>query len=304
MTTWPDYAAIGGDYAARPAPQTERATFDDGAVRQARIASRPVLLRDIVAHIPGARLGAFRDWAHAHAHAWFAWADPGADGAVHSARVVGGAHGIAYRQTARAGAPDWEARMTLEGPPADASIWDAPVGDDSHVYQRLSAARARIARQGAYDQYRFLDSRRGAAAPLPSDAPAWVNLGFFYVRRDPAARENTHIVLRLGSERRPDPWDHGIPGGPDLPAWARDGLAVCLRAGDRLWSTQGIGGGHDTEDPYGWTPAGDDWPAFRAAAAALRAPVAGAVVWAGAGSVVDLARQTTRFGGAAPAAAQ
>ena len=294
MTTWPDYVAIGGDYAARLAPMTERATFDDGAVRQARIASRPVLLRDIVAHVPGARLGAFRDWAHAHAHTWFAWADPGADGAVHSARVVGGAHGIAYRQTARAGAPDWEARMTLEGPPADTSIWSAPVGDDSHVYQRDAG---RVAQSGR--QFRVLDSRHGEASPLPGDAPAWANLGFFF-----SAVSQTHLVLRLGAERRPDPWDHGIPGGPHLPAWSRAGLAVCLRAGDRLWSTRGIGGDADTEDPYAWTPAGDEWPAFRAAAVALRAPVAGAIVWAGAGSVVDLARQTTRFGGAAPAAAQ
>ena len=86
MAAWPDYAAIGGDYTARLAPQTERAAFDDGAVRQARTTTRPVLLREVVAHVPGARFEAFRSWARAHARDWFAWADPGAGGAVHSAR--------------------------------------------------------------------------------------------------------------------------------------------------------------------------------------------------------------------------
>ena len=307
MAAWPDYAAIGGDYAARLAPQTERAIWDDGAVRQARTTTRPVLLREVVAHVPGARFEAFRSWARAHARDWFAWADPGADGAVHSARVVGGAHGIAYAQTARGGAPAWEARMTLEGPPADTSIWDAPLGDDSHVYARTRSGGGAGVVKGAAPgrRFEFFNSREGDDARLPAawtdPGPAWI------VRASVREAAPGTVKFRLGAERLPDPWDAGSGAGPQLTAAARAGLALCLRCGDAAISLRPIGGagaGADPTEPYSWTPAGADWTRFRAAVAALGAGVSACLVWAGPGSVIDLGRRTTRFGGATPAVAR
>ena len=303
MTAWPDYAAIGGDYAARLAPQTERAAFDDGAVRQARTTTRPVLLREVVAHVPGARFEAFRSWARAHARDWFAWADPGADGAVHSARVVGGAHGIAYAQTARGGAPAWEARMTLEGPPADTSVWDAPLGDDSHVYARTARAPyGRVVGAAPARRFEFFNSREGDDARLPAawtdPGPAWIIRAS--VREQPAPGR---LHLRLHPTRLQAAGERLTDPGPHLTAAARAGLALCLRSGDAAISVRPVGG-DDTTDPYEWVPAGDEWRRFGAAVAALGVGVSACLVWAGEGSVVDLGRRTTRFGGATPEAAR
>ena len=303
MTAWPDYAEIGGDYTARFAPAEERAAFDDGAARQARAATRPVLLREIAAWVPAARLGDFRAWARGHARSWFAFADPGADGAIHTARVVGGAHGIAWRQVARAaGAPVWEGRMTLEGPVADTSVWDAELGDASHVYAR-STGNARLpASPGRPANYRLFDSRRGGPWPLPAaltDTPAWVVFGA--IRGAP----EWVIDLNLAHEPRPDPWRFGLGVGPTLTPAARRGLALCFRAGAAAVAVTPVGGGvdrpADATEPYRWPPAGAAWVAFRDAIAALRRSPDAALVWAGAGSVVDLARQTTRLGGSPPA---
>ena len=82
--------------------------------------------------------------------------------------------------------------------------------------------------------------------------------------------------------------------GPDLLPEIRDGLAILLRlrSGAIVHST-GIGGGTDDDDPYDWTAA--------ALAFGGDLPAAGALVWAGAGSPIDLDAAETTMDGVDPA---
>ena len=114
---WPDYAAVEANgYAVTDDANVQRTPFDDGLVRQERRYASALTALSITALLANdADYRRFRAWAAESAHRWFAWTAP-ESGAVHQARVRGGAGGIEY--TARVG-PDgrrsWEARLTLEG---------------------------------------------------------------------------------------------------------------------------------------------------------------------------------------------
>ena len=106
---WPEYAHPGSSLGIDAAPDVSRTPFEDGAVRQALVYGAPRVLRAMTVVIEPSRLSDFRGWAATYAHTWFAIA-----GITEQVRVVGGVGGIEYRQVAAAGAPQWDARLTLE----------------------------------------------------------------------------------------------------------------------------------------------------------------------------------------------
>ena len=162
---WPDYARVGATIALGATRDVRRTAFDDGSVRQARVATATWLTRRLAVELPETSLAGFRAWAGAHAGDWFL-APPDPDGGPanlravsYSAttgiftnaifgpgrrrgRVVGGSGGIAYRQVSRHGRPWWVAEMSVEGPEAEhrTDIFDAdlPLGDSTGVYARTT----------------------------------------------------------------------------------------------------------------------------------------------------------------------
>ncbi len=114
---WPDYVAVEADgYGVADDPNVARTPFDDGFVRQERrFASALTALRLTVLIANDDDYERFRTWAGDCAHGWFAWTAP-ETGALHQARVRGGAGGIEY--TAHVGGDgrrSWDATLTLEG---------------------------------------------------------------------------------------------------------------------------------------------------------------------------------------------
>ena len=114
---WPDYVAVEADgYGVQDDNDVARTPFDDGFVRQERRYASALAGVDATVLIASdADAVRFRAWARDCAHRWFAWTAP-ETGAVHQARVRGGAGGIEY--TARVGDDglrSWEATLTLEG---------------------------------------------------------------------------------------------------------------------------------------------------------------------------------------------
>ena len=120
IARWPDYARINARQTVSAAPSVRRTEFDDGAIRQARTVSRPIVRVEIEADVPGDRFAAFRTWANLHADRYFTVTALGTGRG--RMRVVGGVGGIAYEQVRQGGGTArWLARMTLEdagtGPP-------------------------------------------------------------------------------------------------------------------------------------------------------------------------------------------
>ena len=113
IASWPDYARINARQVVTAAPSVRRTEFDDGAVRQARTVSRPIVRVEIEADVPGDRFAAFRTWANLHADTYFTVTALGTGRG--RMRVVGGVGGIAYEQVRQGGGTArWLARMTLE----------------------------------------------------------------------------------------------------------------------------------------------------------------------------------------------
>ncbi len=114
---WPDYVAVEADgYGVADDPNVARTPFDDGFVRQERrFASALTALRLTVLIADDDDYARFRAWAADCAHQWFAWTAP-ETGALHQARVRGGAGGIDYiARVGGDGRRSWEAALTLEG---------------------------------------------------------------------------------------------------------------------------------------------------------------------------------------------
>lgn len=117
MATWPEYAPVAADgYGVQEREAVRRTSFEDGGVRQARAFTNAFTERRVTAVLESdADRIRFRDWAAAHAHEWFAWADP-EDGTLRRVRVVGGAGGIDYRASiGPSRTRSWRARLALEG---------------------------------------------------------------------------------------------------------------------------------------------------------------------------------------------
>jgi len=114
---WPDYVATEADgYAVADGSTVARTPFDDGFTRQERRFTSALTALAITALIASdADYARFRAWAADCAHRWFAWSAP-ESGAVHQARVRGGAGGIEYTALIGGdGRRTWEAALTLEG---------------------------------------------------------------------------------------------------------------------------------------------------------------------------------------------
>ena len=113
---WPTAAAVeADDYVLSQDTDVERTAFESGAVRQARRYTSALMARAIRAHLDDdAALAAFRAWARARAHGWFAWPDPH-DGVWRRVRVRGGAGAIRYVAHVEGASRRWEAELTLEG---------------------------------------------------------------------------------------------------------------------------------------------------------------------------------------------
>ena len=301
VPAWPAWAEMSADYAFAAAEDCARAPFEDGALRQARIFTRPRIVREAKAEVPQARLAEMRAWIDTVGAGAFRWTDP-ADGSVHAdARIVGGAGGAAWRQAAgRGGEPRWRADLRIETSLAGAasgtrSIWDAgvPPGDESGVLAR----RFGIGPLGEYST--LVDSRRPAKrwGALPA---GWTETRPAYMALFRVISSSYRTIFRLSAGNPPDPWDFGTDDGPELvPAVAR-GLRLCVRCGG-LEAAIGIGESPPVE-PYDWI---ENSPAFRAVvdAMAQRGATADfALAWAGAGSTLDDSGLRTAMRGAPPAA--
>ena len=326
---WPAYARIRADYALSAAPAVARTPFDDGSIRQARIYTEDVLIREVVADVPDDRLADLRAWVGRFGERYFAWSDPAAGGRLHEARIRDGAGGVRYRQTRRSpGPPRWEARMTLEGParPLAENLWAAtvPVGDASHVYARgTRSLRASRSMDTSPPATRDAVSPWSAVARAGQAVPEW---WFAAGTADPELRliaiDRVHptggtavmyAALRFGLAADP-PGSQKVPG-PDLLAGAAAGLAVVLRALGSVLVVTPLGG-RDSDEPYDWRPANGREVATwldRIIAAGLidhresprevtgvETRIDWALVWVGAGSVVDAAIAYTALGGERP----
>ena len=301
-----------------------RTEWDDGAIRQA-VVRRAVYQRSAVSfEVREPDRLPLQLWISRHASRWFTWRSLA--GGDRRARVVGGQAGVRWRQVRRSpGPPRWEVTMEVEEALAlPMSIWaaDLPIGDVSHVYAR-GRWTGRPERRGG-TRPGLLGGRRetitlanagvGAGQPLPpwmfAAGTGAAELRFLAVDSVPPAAPPADpilfLALRIGLLS--DPPGSGRLAGPNLLPGAKDGLALAMRTAARHYIPSiGVAKGSPNE-PY-------DWPATdRSAAVALVDYVVGrgyvdtsrnppvvtgsettvdwALVWVGAGSVVDLAALT------------
>ena len=302
VPAWPAWAEISADYGFTLAEDCARAQFDDGAMRQARLFTRPRAVREAKVEVPQARLAEMRAWIDSVGAGAFRWTDP-ADGSVHAdARIVGGAGGAAWRQAAgRAGEPRWRADMRIEtslagAAPGTRSIWDPEIvpGDESGVLARRFGIR-RLGGNPTLVDSRRPEKRWGA---LPA---GWTETRPAYLAMLRFGASNYDAVFRLSAGNPPDPWDFGTDDGPQFVPAVERGLRLCVRCGGAEAATA-IGGSPPVEEPYRWT---ENSPAFRAVVDAMAAPGAAAdfaLAWAGAGSTLDASGLRTAMRGAPPAA--
>ncbi len=116
MSVWPDYAKIEADsYRVAYGTHVLRTGFDDGFVRQERLAGQPLVLRHLHAMLDGDQaMNDFRTWAETYAHSWFAFIDP-EDGIARQVRVRGGLGGMDFHLTSRGRVRRWSVKLALEG---------------------------------------------------------------------------------------------------------------------------------------------------------------------------------------------
>ena len=311
---WPPWARIHADATLARRPDVARTEFDDGAVQQRRIYTQGVYTRQVTVEL-GARMAEFDTWAAAHAHRYVLLRGPW-DDVWRQVRVVGGAGGITYRQvgSSRSG-PLWTAECAIEGPAVaypGISIWDAglALGDASHVYVRLLDGVWNVGAGSSHipkiaDLPYKSDALHRPAGTLPA---AWMAAGAVaYVQEGEIRKMGAdypplyRATLRLAPTR-----DSSVDeAGPDMRLAALTGIACVWRYGARTFVVRDwqMETSPPPNEPYTVTPpAGADFEAFLDAVIAGTAPRNGdfALVWAGAGSVVDLDTLTTLDVGAAP----
>ena len=314
MLPWPGYARIGVDnYRLGWRAPVQRLALDDGMVRQARRGNAMQRTIDLTAHVASdADRTRFAAWVAQLGDDWLLL-PAGAGGpepAPRLARIAGGRAGVRWTARSRRGRRAWQAEMQLESPESWVSrdLWDPllPVGDSSHVYVRASGPIARI---DLYAQGRKIlwPSLPDPSARLPDawvdgDPPAYFR-EVLWERENDGVERRLNIKLRLASTAD----GAGRPAGPHLKTALLPGIAQVMRYGDTSLVVRGIGGA-DTTEPYEWK---FDVAAMNAFLDPLLAAInAGgtptvdyALVWAGAGSVVDLATLRSLPNGRAPLAA-
>lgn len=310
---WPSIARITRDVEIGARNDVRRTEFDDGAIRQAKIYSAPQLTWQVTALIRDRHIQEWMAWVAQYGAGTFDLRAPH-DGHIRHARIRGGAGGV---RTTWVGAhpPSWEATMVLEAPGAPflaPNLWDDDVhlGHTSHVYARSTVLQRTIDRPGG--GY-YLDLTPDPAQQLDPVfiAPGTPAVTIATVWAHVTSRPWYQVQFRLAR-----PGEGGGVPGPDLLAAARPGLThVWQMIPNRPLFLPGGTGGADTTDPYVWPT---DSPEYRAMLQAARAagtqntrndPTATtgvqvqmrwALVWSGAGSVIDLVLCRSRQGGAAP----
>ena len=296
MLPWPEYARIGVDgYRLGWRAPVQRLDLDDGMARQAHRGFASQRTIDLVAHVAS-------DADRTRFDAWVAQLDgdwmllpAGAGGperAPRLARIAGGRGGVRWTSRSRNGRRAWQAEMQLESPESWVSrdLWDPllPTGDTSHVYVRASGAPRRIDRH-ARDRTIIWPALPVPSVRLPDawvdgDPPAILREVLFERINDGAVRDK-NIKLRLAATAD----GAGRPVGPQLKTALLPGLAQVLRFGGASLVVRGVGCA-DTIEPYEWLNDRARQNAFLDPVLAATNPVIEyALVWAGAGSVVDLA---------------
>lgn len=114
------FPAIGqlllNQYRERPRSVVERTAFEEGPPAQRQVATRRLIVRDVVYAFSGAEHEAFEAFFTgdiAHGADWFAWDDP-KDGATKQARIVGGDYDAQPHAESPGGEAGWRVRMQLE----------------------------------------------------------------------------------------------------------------------------------------------------------------------------------------------
>lgn len=314
---WPPWARIRADETLARRPDVARTEFDDGAVQQRRIRTQGVYTRQVTVEL-GARMAEFDAWATEHAHRYVLlrslW-----DDVWRQVRVVGGAGGITYRQvgSSRSG-PLWTAECALEGPAVaypGISIWNAglALGDASHVYVRVldQPWYAESPSSGYTDQIASLPNAALAADGLSGGlSAAWMASGTAAylvaaeIHRIRATQAVSAKLLTATAWPVPPGEMAGHSAGPDMRPGVLAGIAAAWRYGDRTLVVRGWDDDVSASgEPYDIAPSNPaEVQAMLNALIAGSAPRTGdfALVWAGAGSVVDLGTLTTLDIGAAP----
>lgn len=327
VAAWPEGIPVQADgFRMGAAPYTRRTQFDDGNVREEQSYAEPMVIRDVA-------LGPLTDGEAIELRAFvekvgvdmFLWVDP-FDDQPREVRIPGGLAGLdLVHHAGPGGSSHWEGTVRLEGHwSKDAvfrrpvlvagieggaatlgargalSIWTAGLGDGSHVYWRKTSSTSRfynlIDEDGQHLGAQFIRQDpsaipakffRGTSAPRYFvRGELWIN-GVFSIGFSPTPRGSDW-------EENDDFNDHGMNLALLL-RWRESKLAVRIRDIEAV----------DPDEPYygrladpeemiafirGWVNDG------------RQENIEAALVWAGPGSVVDLATQTTRFGGADPTA--
>ena len=319
---WPAWAQVEGAVEVRPRPDVARTPFEDGAIRQALRYSAGWTTHRITALIPASRVDEWDAWVASHASAFFRWPRP-RDGIRLAARIEGGAGGIRLVQVRRSpGRPVWEAAMTLEGPAAPIlapNLWTVPLGHGSHVYARSAVSyRPYVYPSEVLINLTPWPPPRLDPAFLPAGTAAtWINA--ILVSATGARFDTPNLHFRLSLDERA--FTNQQTAGPDLLPAALPGLTHVLQLRPRapFFISGGTGGSpRDETDPYFWRAPAAERAELRAWINAIRAAgqrdervdppaVTGsesllrwALVWSGAGSVVDLVSAWSRGGGVAP----
>lgn len=306
MLPWPAYARIqvAGYRLGWTAP-VARTQLDDGMVRQARRGLAMQRTIDCTVLIDSdADRARFETWAAGLDNDWLLLPAGlgGPERAPRLARIAGGRGGVRWTAVV---APSlrrrWRAELRLESPERYGyrDLWDPllPLGHQSHVYMRWSSPRTALRMSSGYPQIDFVSPAVGGSE-APAIAPhlivgggvaywnaLWIRIlgriGF-----EP-------LTMTLGVTRRDI--SEGAFQGPSFVAAALPGLRLAFRLRAATYLSPSIGDTgasvRDEDEPYAFGQ-GDV-----AASDAFFVPLVGdpslvlscALVWTGAGSVIDTA---------------
>ena len=296
MLAWPAYAriALSGARLSWRGP-VRRVELDDGMARQARSGRAMQRVIDCTALIDDdADRDRFDAWA-ASLDDWFllpASASP--EDTPRLARIAGGRGGVAWTQEAGRGRTRWRASLQLESPEAFRyrDLWDPllPVGDLSHVYARRTFASPAWTQSSPGVWWLTLPLFPGAPR-LPVSWQRTADPVYFTQAAIRPRGPGAAAAIRGRVDLSADPSVRGPAMGPDIGGYLLTGLGWCLRsaAGARLAIRWFPGDVTDAADPYSFG-VGDvaEAHAWLTAARTGGGAISFALVWMGAGSVVDL----------------
>lgn len=303
MLPWPAYARIQVDgYRLGWTAAVARTQLDDGMVRQARRGRAMQRTIDCTVLIDSdADRERFETWAAGLDNDWMLLpvGYGGPERAPRLARIAGGRGGVQWTAVV---APSlrrrWRAELRLESPERYVyrDLWDPllPLGHQSHVYMRWSAPRTAFYRSGGYPLVDFTAPAVGGSE-APPIAPHLIDGGgvayFGGLSIGIIGMLNLQVYRLLMGHARSQL--AALRAGPDFVASALPGLRLAFRLGAASLLSPSIGdrGEDDRDDDEPYTFGEGD----RVASDAFFRPLVGdaslvlscALVWTGAGSVVD-----------------